>query len=162
MWLSVRWRPWLSVVGTQVFNRTPGGSREGPIKYGLSAVLSFRLSDWFLGIGSLVFSKFQHGARNPYEVLRDRTRFIRKNLFAPKIWENGPIIGKKRVFWFYLKFPHFLLNLFINENWYYLLCFCTNFVFRKNFVPEIWGKIISSNQIARFLNQLYIQNKLLK
>ena len=48
-------------------------------------VLPFiRLSGHFLGIVSLVFSKFWHGARNLYDV-RDRPGFSRKILFAPKI-----------------------------------------------------------------------------
>ena len=42
----------------------------------------------------------------------------------------------------------FLLNLICNENLYYLLCSCTNPIFGKMFVPEIWVKIISANQIA--------------
>ena len=46
---------------------------------------SFRLCGRFLGIASLVFSKFWHGARNPYEVVRDRAEFSRKNFFAPRI-----------------------------------------------------------------------------
>ena len=49
-----------------------------------SALPSFRLLR-FLGIVSLVFSKFWYGARNPYEVVRDRARFFGKKLFAPKI-----------------------------------------------------------------------------
>ena len=48
-------------------------------------VLPFiRLSGHFLGIVSLVFSKFWHGARNLYD-LRDRPGFSRKIRFAPKI-----------------------------------------------------------------------------
>ena len=53
---------------------------------------SFCLCGRFLGIASLVFSKFWHGARNPYEVVRDRGRFSGKTFF-PKIWENGPKTG---------------------------------------------------------------------
>ena len=37
---------------------------------------SFPLSECFLGIESLVFSEFWHGARNPNDVVRDRTRFF--------------------------------------------------------------------------------------
>ena len=57
---------------------------------------SFRLSGRFLGIVSLVFSKFWHDARNPYEVLRDRAGFSRKKIFAQKLgkWvKNGPKTG---------------------------------------------------------------------
>ena len=42
-------------------------------------------SGHFLGIVSLIFSKFGHSARNPYKVVCDRTRFSVKNVFAPKI-----------------------------------------------------------------------------
>ena len=37
---------------------------------------SFPLSGCFLRIGSLVCSKFWHGARNPNDVIRDRTKFF--------------------------------------------------------------------------------------
>ena len=39
----------------------------------------------FLGIVSLVFSKFWDGSRNPYEVVRDRAGFLRKRLLPPKL-----------------------------------------------------------------------------
>ena len=55
------------------------------MKWGLNVLLSFRLSGHFLGIASLVFSKFWHGARNPYEVVRDIAGFSRKKIFSPKI-----------------------------------------------------------------------------
>ena len=37
----------------------------------------------------LVFSKFWHDARNPYEVVRDRASISRKIVFAPKIGKMG-------------------------------------------------------------------------
>ena len=43
-----------------------------------SAPPFFRLSGHFLGIVSLVFSNFLHGARNPYEVVCDRAGFSGK------------------------------------------------------------------------------------
>ena len=43
------------------------------------------LSGSFLGIGSLAFSEFCHGARNPNDVVCDRT----------KHWENGSKLGQK-------------------------------------------------------------------
>ena len=49
-----------------------------------------------------------------------------------------------------------------NKNLYYLLCSCTNPVFRKNLVPKIEAKMLSANQIAGFLNQLFLQNKNMK
>ena len=50
--------------------------------------LSFGLSAHFLGIVSLVFSKFWHGARNPYEVVRDSWIF----------WKMDRKWAKNRVF----------------------------------------------------------------
>ena len=35
-------------------------------------------------------------------------------------------------------------------------------MFGKNFVPEIWAKILSANQTAAFLNEQILQNKSLK
>ena len=46
---------------------------------------SFRLSGYFLGSVLLVFSKFLHSVRNPYEVLRDRAGFSGEKKFCPKI-----------------------------------------------------------------------------
>ena len=71
---------------------TPGGSRKGPIKQGLSVLPSVRLSGRFLGIVSLVFSKFWHDARNPYEVVHD-SQIFQENFFYPQNWENGPKTG---------------------------------------------------------------------
>ena len=48
-----------------------------------------------------------------------------------------------------------------NEN-LYLLCSCTNPIFGKIFVTEIWAKMISANQIAGFFNQPYLHNKSMK
>ena len=53
----------------------------------------------------------------------------------------------------------FLLNLFYNKNLCYLLYSFTNPIFGKIFVPEIWAKMLSANQIAGFFNQPYLQNK---
>ena len=38
----------------------------------------------------------------------------------------------------------------------------TNLIFGKILVPEIWVKIVLANEIAGFLNQLYLQNKIMK
>ena len=35
-------------------------------------------------------------------------------------------------------------------------------MFTKNLVPKIEPKMLSANQIARFLNQLFLQNKSMK
>ena len=69
---------------------------------------------------------------------------------------------KKRFFKFIGKFSHFFFNLLYNESLQYFLYSCTNLMFGKNLVPEIWAKMLSSNQIKGFLNQLYLQNKMMK
>ena len=54
----------------------------------------------------LILSKFWHGARNPYRVVRDRTGFSRKMFLPPKLgkWtKNGPKTG---FFEFIAKFGH--------------------------------------------------------
>ena len=38
----------------------------------------------------------------------------------------------------------------------------TNLIFRKILVPEIWAKMLLANEIAGFVNQLYLQNKIMK
>ena len=43
----------------------------------------------FLEIRLLVFSKFWHGVRNPYEVVLERARFFGK-FFYPQNEENRP------------------------------------------------------------------------
>ena len=49
--------------------------------------------------------------------------------------------------------------MFYNENVYYLLCSSTNAIFGKNLVLEIQAKMLSANQIAWFLNELFLQSK---
>ena len=78
---------------------SPGVSRKARMKQGLSFLPSFRLSGLFLGIVSLIFSKFWHGARVPCEVVRDRAGFSAK-IFWPQNWENG---SKTRFFLIYWK-----------------------------------------------------------
>ena len=88
-----------------------------------------RLSGHFLGIVSLVFSKFWHGARNLYEILFDRAGFSGKIFLSRKL-ENGPRMGQNRLFEFIEKFGHeFLLNLFCKENLYHLLHSWINLTF---------------------------------
>ena len=74
-----------------------------------------------------------------------------KKIFLPKKWaKNGQ---KVEYFKFIGKFSHyFFLNLVLNESLYYLLYSCTNAIFGKNLVPEIWAKILLANQITGFLN----------
>ena len=38
----------------------------------------------------------------------------------------------------------------------------TNLIFGKILVPEIWAKMLLANEIAEFLNQIYLQNKIMK
>ena len=52
--------------------------------------------------------------------------------------------------------------MFYNENVYCLLSSSTNPVFGKNLFPELWPKMLSANQIASFLNELFLQSKLVK
>ena len=58
----------------------------------------------FFGIVSFAFSKFQHGARNPYEVVRDRARFSRKVFSASKIGKMYQKWAKNKIFEFIEKF----------------------------------------------------------
>ena len=68
----------------------------------LSIPSSFHLSCCFFGIVSLVFSKFCHGTRNPYEVVRDSWIFHNFFFFL------NPKIGKtdKKCFEFIVNFCH--------------------------------------------------------
>ena len=67
--------------------------------------------------------------------------------------KNGPKMGQKQVFFeFIRKFNHyFFLNLVYKEI-LYLLYHCRNPLLGKNLVPEICAKMLSTNQIAVFLN----------
>ena len=91
--LKLRFNWTLAVAGRVLWNRVCPSSRP-------PSVLPSR---HFLGIVSLVFSKFWHGARNPYEVVRDRAGFSRKIFFAPKIGKMDPKWAKNRVFLIYWK-----------------------------------------------------------
>ena len=112
----------------------------------------------FLRIGSLVFLNFGM-------LLKTRLKwcvtaiFFRNFFFFTSKWAKGPKIGFFKII---EKFGHFFLNLFYNESLYYLLCSCANPIFGKNLVLEIWVKILSTNQIAEFLYQQYLQNKSMK
>ena len=55
------------------------------------------------------------------------------------------------------KFSYYVfLNLVYNESLYQLLYAWKNFIFMKIPVPEIWPKMLLANQIAEFLNQIYL------
>ena len=96
------------------------------------------LSRYFLGILPLIFCKFWHGGRNPYEVVQDSAIF-KKFFFWPKI-------GKIVLWWKFIFF----------------VCSCSNPIFGKIFIPKIWSKMFSANQIAVFYNQSYLQKEWMK
>ena len=106
----------------------------------LSVLPSCCLCECFLGIGSLNFTEFWHGARYLYEVTHDCQSFWQKVFLHQKV-------GK----WF--KNRSFLN---IKKN----LIFSKSYV-GKNLVPEKQVKMLSANQIAGFLNQLFLQCKLM-
>ena len=85
--------------------------------------------------------------------------FLEKN-FCPNIWENGPKRAKTGIFIEFIdRFGHyFLLNWFYNQNLY---CYIPAEIphLGKFLFLIIWGKMLSANQIARFFNQPYLQNK---
>ena len=63
-----------------------------PTVFFLCKILLFAfLSRHFLGIQPLIFCKFWHGGRNPYEVMQDRVWFSRKFFFDLKLgkWFYG-------------------------------------------------------------------------
>ena len=111
-----------------------------------SVLLSFCL-EVFLGLA-------QHGVRGPCGVLRDRAGFFGGKNIAQKMGKMGQ---KQGFFEFIGKCSDwFFLNLVYKVILYYLLYSCTNPIFRKNRVPEIWTKMLLANQIAGFFNQLYL------
>ena len=78
-------------------------------------------------------------------------------------YDIGKMFQKTGFFKYIGKFYHsFLLNLFCNENLYYLQFSYTNPIFGKILVPEIRAKMFAANQIAGFFNQPYLQNKSMK
>ena len=83
----------------------------------------------------------------PHMRVCDRAGFSRKNILPYKLgkWTNN---GWKTWFFEFIEKcrHHFLLNLFYNENLHYLLCSCSNPIFGKIFVLEIWTKMFSANQ----------------
>ena len=95
--------------------------------------LSFCLSVRFLGIASLVFSKFWHDARNSCEVVRDTTGFSRKIFFPQKLgkWTK---MGQKQ------GLLNILKNFVINFYWvfsimkiYIICCFPAQIPYLEKF-----------------------------
>ena len=135
---------------------TPSGSRKGPVKQGLSNLPSFCLS-YSLSFHSFVNLSVCLGVflewyyqfyLNFGMVLETHMKFCMTESdflggkMCPKNCENGPN----------------MLDLFYHENLYYFMCSCTNPIFWKIFVPEIWAKMFLVNQIAGFFNQPYLLN----
>ena len=97
--------------------------------------------------------KFQYVARNLYKVVRDRARFSIKIFFAPKIGKVDKWVPKTRFFEFTEKFVHcFLLNLYYNENLYYLLCSSKN--------PYL-GRFLSLGYRPKFYQPIRLQDFLI-
>ena len=48
------------------------------------------------------------------------------------------------------------LNLGYNKKFCYLIYYCTKLIFEKNLAPEILATILLANQVAGFLNQMYL------
>ena len=129
-------------------NQKPGSSQKGPIKQGLS-ILPSKCPGIFLLIVSLTFSKFWHGARNPNEVVHERAGFSRKCSFAPEMGKMGQ---KQGFFEFIGKLSHYFFLNKVYKEILYLLYSCTNPILGKILLPEIWAKMLSTNQIAVFLS----------
>ena len=80
--------------------------------------------------------------------------FLKKIFLPQKCGGNGPKIG---FFEFIGKISHyFFLNLVYNESLCYWLYSCTDPIFGKNLIHEIWAKMLLTNQIAGFVNRLYL------
>ena len=136
---------------------TPSGSRKCPIKWGLAVLTSFHLSGYFLGIiRSIVFSEFRHGARNLYDPLYVTQPNFLEKLFSPwKLAKNGPKVC----------FLNLKKNLIINFHWIlstmkiYIICCVSTQISYLEKIFFLGCKVLVANQIAGFLNQLFLQNK---
>lgn len=132
---------------------------KGSCKIG-SVYLSVRLDLRFLGIGSLILSKFWHAAKNLNEIMRDTAVYYRK---------HGSKLGVFGIYW----------NLVINFSWISSIMNFCKLVVMFLYKSHIWEKsgswaftqsafsleiqctsLLSTNEVARFLNQS--QEKLVK
>ena len=85
---------------------------------------------------------------------------LQKIIFLPRKW--GEIWSKAGFFEFIGKFGRqFFPNLLYNKSLFYLLDSCTNHMFWKKSVSVIHDKMFSTNQMAEFLNQLYLMDKMI-
>ena len=142
---------------------TLGDKWMGPIKLCLSILPSFCLSfhpsfcpGVFLESYNKFFLMFGMVLETYMKLCVTGLDFPGKKICCQN-WKNMP---KTVFFELNEKFGHwFLLNLFYSENRYFLLCSCTSPMFAKIFVPEIWARMFSANQIAGYFNQPYLQNK---
>ena len=73
--------------------------------------------------------------------------FLKKKFWSQSLWKRTKIWAK---FEFIGKFIIFYWICSIMNLWNYVLCSCKNPVFEKIFIPEMWVKIFSVNQIAGF------------
>ena len=127
------------------------GLLEGPyeIVSVRPSILSVFSSVWVFSWNCIIFSKFWHHARNPFEVLHDRAKFSRKFFLLQKDREVDKKWAKIRVFSIYRNILSLIfLNLFYNVNLCYLLCSYTNPMF-GNFFSLRYGP--KSSQPIRLL-----------
>ena len=96
--------------------------------------------------------------------MRDKLDFLGIFFFLPKNWEKEPKMSQKQYFF------NLLENLVISYYWiwsimemYIIFCVPAQIPYLgKIFVPKIWAKMFSANQIAAFFNQPYFQKKSMK
>ena len=117
-----------------------------------------------LGIVSLFFLNFGMVLETSMAFCVTKPDFLEKKKICYKNWANGPKMCQKQGFLSLLK------NLVSHFYWvcsvmkiYFICCVPAQIPYLGKFiVPEIWAKIFSANQIARFFNQPYLQNKSMK
>ena len=137
-------------------------NRKGPMKLCLSVLTSVLPSvcAFFLELFYEFFLNFVMVLETHIKLLVTGLDFPGGNVLPPKLGNCTKNGQKTRFFEFIEKFGRrFVLNLFYNKNWYYLLCSRINPIFGKIFIPKIWAKMFSTNQIARFFNRPFFQNK---
>ena len=121
-----------------------------------SFCLSVLLSGSFRGIDLLIFSETQLGVRVSCGFVLDWAGFFFKKNFCPKNWENEPKNEQKIKFlWIYYKICplRFFRIWSIKKVYKELLYSCTNPILEKNLIPDIWAKMLLTNQSVAFLNQ---------
>ena len=139
--------------------QTPGISWKDPVKQGLFVYPSYHLSGCFLGIGSLDFSEFWRGSRNPYEVLHDRAGvFWGKIFLVQKLgkWAKNKVLWKlKRNV---IKFPWICSIMKIYIIWCVpaqVLCW------EKSYFWDV-GQIAPTQWDCKIFSQVFLRKKLMK